>query len=93
MATVKSPKTALAGFQKAIIAALEQDIPHEDLRKALEDQLRDEAERKLRAEAERLRRVGFRVEAEINGRVLWVHPKSGESFWHEEALSTLRGDQ
>jgi hypothetical protein len=85
-------RAALDGFGQAITAALAEDLSDDELREALETRLRQEAVNRTRSEAERLRAAGFVLEAELNGRPLWTHPKAGANYWHEEALATLRGD-
>jgi len=81
---------ALKDLQKAVTAMLAEGFTEVELRDALERRLREEAERRVRSEVERLRKAGFTLEAEINGRPLWTHGKfEGHHYWHDEALAML----
>jgi hypothetical protein len=77
-------------FDQAVIAALADGLTVDELHQAVNHRVREEQERKAMAEAERLRQAGFVLSVELNGRPLWTHPKTGGSYWTEEALGMLR---
>jgi hypothetical protein len=77
-------------FDQAVTAALADGLTVDELHQSVKHRAREEQERKAKAEAERLRQAGFVLSIELNGRGLWTHPKTGGSYWTEEALEMLR---